>query len=244
MLDDTEENLKRAPYSAFVLLISLAGAGLIFGAPQSASKQHHVAQKEKESDPVKTYGSRGAPILMEVYSDYQCPSCRALFEQTLRPLIEDYVASGKVFLIHRDYPLPIHQYSWEAARYANAAARIGKFSEVEAALYDNQAAWTADGNVQKFVAAVLSDAEMKRIQKMLDPCGGPNATTRPASLSLSGNDGCVLDSFIQKDVASGQLLPVQQTPTSLVTYKGQPQPVVGFVSYPILKQFFDQLLKQ
>src|SRR5271170_6669648 len=50
--------------------------------------------------PVKAIGSKSAPITMEVFSDYQCPSCRLLYEQTLKPLINEYVATGKVYLIH------------------------------------------------------------------------------------------------------------------------------------------------
>ena len=41
------------------------------------------------------------PVSIEVFSDFQCPSCKALYEQTLRPLSEEYVAKGKVYLVHR-----------------------------------------------------------------------------------------------------------------------------------------------
>ena len=209
--------------------------------------QHRTAQRE--SEPVKTYGSKSAPIIMEVYSDFQCPSCRALYEQTLRPLINDYVASGKVYLIHRDFPLQSHQYGMEAARWGDAAARIGKFQDVESALYDNQNSWAADGNIQKYVATVLSAEEMKRVERMVDACH-VSSTVKPAKMtsktthSQESNRGCVLDSDIEKDAALGHQIPVQQTPTSIVTYKGQHYPVIGLVSYPILKQFFDQLLRQ
>ena len=66
------------------------------------------------SGSAKAIGSPNAPITMEVFSDYQCPSCRALFEETLKPLIADYVALGKVYLVHRDFPLPMHSHSWVA----------------------------------------------------------------------------------------------------------------------------------
>ena len=36
---------------------------------------------------VKAIGSKSAPVTMEVFSDYQCPSCGSLYEQTLKPLI-------------------------------------------------------------------------------------------------------------------------------------------------------------
>ncbi len=182
---------------------------------------------------------------MEVYSDFQCPSCRGLYEQTLRALINDYVASGKVYLIHRDFPLQGHPYGLDAARWADAAARIGKYPEVEAALYDNQAAWSADGNIQRYVATALSAGEMKRVERMVEACHGNSAVaSAKISHAQESNHGCELDSDIEKDTALGHQVPVQQTPTSIVTYKGQHYPVIGIVSYPILKQFFDQLLRQ
>ena len=90
----------------------------------------------------KSLGNPNAPIKMIVYDDYECPVCGELYEQTLRPLIDDYVASGKVYLIHRDFPLSMHLYSRQAARWVNAAARIGKFEAVERAIFDNQMAWS------------------------------------------------------------------------------------------------------
>ena len=52
--------------------------------PHAAAPAHSKAADAPA--PVKAYGSPSAPITMEVFSDYECPSCRNLFEQTLRPL--------------------------------------------------------------------------------------------------------------------------------------------------------------
>src|SRR5437899_2610637 len=90
---------------------------------------------------MKAYGSKTAPITMEVFSDYQCPACRAFYQDSLRLVIENYVNSGKVYLVHRDFPLPVHAYSRQAARYANAAARIGRFDKAEEALFAKQDSW-------------------------------------------------------------------------------------------------------
>jgi hypothetical protein len=57
--------------------------------------------------------------------------------------------------------------------------------------------------------------------------------------------GCLFDAFIDADRALGNKIPVQATPTYIITYKGQHLPAgSGFVSWPILKQFFDSLLGQ
>ena len=56
--------------------------------PKTATKPRAAAPDAAASaTPVKTFGNKNAPITMEVFSDYQCPSCRTFFEQTLRPLL-------------------------------------------------------------------------------------------------------------------------------------------------------------
>ncbi len=186
--------------------------------------------------PVKTYGSKSAPITLEVFGDYQCPSCGGFYEYTLRPMISDYVAAGKVYILHRDFPLTMHKYGYQAARWANAAASIGKFSEAEAALYDNQNAWGESGNIEKYMAAALSAGDLRRVQKLMAGC---EMGVAPASHS------CPFDAYIEQDKALGKQVPVEATPTFRIFYKGQKFPAgQGVVSWTVLKQFFDQLLTQ
>jgi protein-disulfide isomerase len=149
-------------------------------------------------------------------------------------MINDYVASGKVYLVHHDFPLPQHKYGYEAARWANAAARVGEFANVEAALYDNQDAWGASGDIAKFVSAAMPASDFRRVEKLMQGC------------SLQDQPGsCPLDGTINSDRAMGEQIPVRATPTYVIVYKGRRLPAAsGAVSWPILKQFFDSLLSQ
>jgi len=232
--------------SLAALAALIAGFG-ISGIARGQQKQVKAAKAAETLPPLeKVYGSKGAPITFEVFSDYSCPMCRNLFEQTLRPMINDYVASGKVYLVHRDYPLQIvgHQYSPQAARWANAAARIGQFPNVEAALYDNQTSWTADGNLEKYIAGAMSSTDFKKLQKIVEGCEPPGPTGKPDGINLPPHP-CSMDPYIEQDILLGNQLPVKGTPTYVVTYKGQRYPATsGFVSWPILKGFFDQVLSQ
>jgi protein-disulfide isomerase len=175
-------------------------------------------------DPHKAFGSKSAPIIMEVFSDYQCPACKSLFETTNRQLMDNYVTTGKVFLIHRDFPLPMHAYSRVAARYARAAAELGKIEPVERALFDNQERWEQSGDVDGTLAAVLSAAEMTKVRALVK--------------------GGTLEPLIDKDYQLGQLYRVNQTPTTVFHSKGQTYPYSGAMNYEILHQFLDQLLNQ
>jgi len=196
--------------------------------------------------PVKAYGSSSAPIKMEVFTDYECPMCRNLYEETLRPMIEDYVASGKVYLVHHDYPLDLaeHKYSGQAARWVNVAAQFGEFEAAEAALYGNQAAWSADGNIAKYMAGAMPGSDFQRIEKVMATCEAPGPKGRPGGI-IAPPHPCEVDSYIEHDIELGNQVPVTGTPTYVITYKGQRLPPgSGFVSWPVLKQFFDNLMHQ
>ena len=175
-------------------------------------------------DPHKAFGSKNAPITMEVFSDFQCPACKQLYKTTNQQLLDNYVNTNKVYMIHRDFPLPMHAYSRVAARYVRAAAQLGKAEQAEQVLFNNQEKWEQTGDLDGTMAAAFSPAEMTKIRAVAK--------------------GTTLDALIDKDVALGKTYNVNQTPTTIIHYKGQTYPVVGIVSYDVLHQFLDQLLSQ
>ena len=243
----------RAPWAAAILtaFAILAPAITAQTTTPASAKTVAPAHKRTATDtaapaaPVKTIGTRNAPITMEVFSDYQCPSCGNFFENTLRAMIQDYVAQGKVYLVHHDFPLQMHTYSGQAARWANAAGMIGQFQDVDAALFDNQAKWTADGDLEKYVAGALSPANFKRIQGILKGCTAAPATSKADRSVPQADPGCPVDPYIVQDIVLGYQVPVQATPTFIIRYKGQSYPASsGIITWPILKQFFDTLLSQ
>jgi protein-disulfide isomerase len=174
----------------------------------------------------KTLGSKNAPIQFEVFSDFQCPMCRSFFLSTSHKLLEDYCSAGKVYLIHHDFPLPIpaHVHSEEAARWADAAAAIGKFHEVESALYSNQDSWGATGKIEEVVANVLSPADLKRVRALVE-----NPEVRAA---------------IQRDKDLGDSRGFNGTPTLLVTHNGHSEQLNPIGLTPnLLKSYLDYLLQ-
>ncbi len=215
---------RTALHGAALLLLVLGWPGMGPAPIVSARAQTNVAAAEVTSQ--KALGSKSAPVTIEVFSDFQCPMCRRTFQDTLRPLIDSYVAEGKVYLVHRDFPLPMHNHSREAARWANAAAKIGKFAQVEEALYSKQDTWAANGNIEAIVAGVLKPAELKKVRHLMQ-------------------QGAQLDAGIDRDVALGKSRQVNQTPTLFVTHNGRMEtlPASG-VTFNLLKQYIDYLLRQ
>jgi protein-disulfide isomerase len=236
--------------AAFAIFVPASPAQTTTPTPTSAktvtpAHKHATPDTAAPSAPVKTIGNRNAPITMEVFSDYQCPSCGSFFENTLRAMIQDYVANGKVYLIHHDFPLQMHTYSGQAARWANAAGMIGQFQDVDAALFDNQAKWPVDGDIEKYVAGAISPANFKRIQGIMKGCTAAPPTSKADRSVPQPEAGCPVDTYIVQDIVLGYQVPVQATPTFIIHYKGQSYPASsGIITWPILKQFFDTLLSQ
>jgi protein-disulfide isomerase len=175
-------------------------------------------------DPTKSFGSKNATVVIETFTDFQCPACKQLYTTTLQRVMDNYVDNNKVYMVHRDFPLPMHAYSRIAASYARAACHIGKCDAVEQALFQNQERWETTGDVKGTVAAVLTPAEMKKAQALVDA-----RTFEP---------------LIDRDKQLGQAVPVNQTPTMVLhTRDGQSIPIVGYVSYDVFKTLLDQYVK-
>ena len=172
----------------------------------------------------KESGAPDAPIACEIYTDYECPSCAVLYRQTIPSLIAQYVKTGKVKLVHRDFPLPQHPYARLAARYANAAGRLGYYELAVNELFETQNLWGANGSVDAQISQVLAPGVMQQVRAMVQ------------------ND-LTLDATVAEDVAMARKDAINQTPTIIVVAKGKRQPIAGAVDFSLLKTYLDQLLK-
>jgi len=179
------------------------------------------------STDTKALGSKSAPITIEVFEDFQCPACRNFYETSLKQVIDDYVVTGKVYLIHRDFPLEMHPYSRQAARLANAAAGLGQFETVERALFDSQDQWTTNGKIEEAIASSVSAAQLKKIRDY-----------QAAHI----ND---INASIESDRMMGVKRNVNQTPSIYVTSRGKTEALPGGgVDYKLLRNYLDYLLRQ
>ena len=174
-------------------------------------------------DKNKTAGDPAAPIAIQVFSDFQCPTCKVFHEQTLPLLMKDYVLPGKVYVIFRDYPLRGHQYSRVAASYAVAASQLGLYDTVANALFRDQSVWAASGKVWDSVASVLKPAQQAKVHA---------AAESPSVMSE-----------IQHDLDVGNAVPVNGTPTLVISHGAKTYPVSGGMSYYLLQKFLDDLAK-
>jgi protein-disulfide isomerase len=197
---------------------------LLLPAALLAAQLPGVQKKTAPEKNFKESGSPNAPVTIEVYADYECPHCRAFYLEVLPPLIAEFVKTGKVRLIHRDFPLPSQSSAKLAARYANAAGHIGRYDVVATQIFQTQPDWSQNGNVDGAVAKVLSPSEMETVRSLV-------------------KDDPTLDDTVKQDVEAGVKKDhLTATPTIVIAYKGKRDVIAGDVEYEILKSYINAKL--
>jgi|SRR5436309_4597280 len=98
-------------------------------APSGAAPLGGAARARVADAP--TLGLTDAPVTVVEFSDYQCPFCGRFYSTTLPALKRDYIDTGKVRYVFRDYPLDqIHPQARKAAEAAHCAGDQGKYWEM------------------------------------------------------------------------------------------------------------------
>ena len=108
-----------------------------------------------DSSPI--LGSKDAPITMVEFGDYQCFYCHKFFNNTESGIVKNYVDTGKVKMIFKDFTI-IGQDSVTAANAAHCAQEQGKFWQYHDALYNNwsgeNTGWASATNLVQFAKQV------------------------------------------------------------------------------------------
>ena len=93
-----------------------------------------------DDDPIR--GDQNASVTIVEFSDFQCPFCARFHIQTLPLILEQYVKTGKVKLVYRDFPIQnIHPNAISAAVASECAHEQGKYWEYHDTLFENQQVW-------------------------------------------------------------------------------------------------------
>jgi len=123
-----------------------------------------------------TEGKPNAPVTLVEFTDYECSFCARHVKETYPQLKHDYIETGKVRYVFRNFPLEsIHKQSFKAHEAATCAADQGKFWEMHDRLFASQPALTppqlityaqAVGlDAEKFQACFNADAHAAQIRK-------------------------------------------------------------------------------
>lgn len=177
-----------------------------------------------DDDPV--IGKANAPITVIEFTDYQCPFCGRHFTETYGKIKENYIDTGKVKYVSRDFPLGFHQFAQKASEASECADDQGKFWEMHDKLFAGQAVWSS-----------LPDAipTFKQYAKDL-------------GLNTGDFDSCLDEGKhaeeVKADMAAGSASGIDGTPGFwILGPDGKNQKISGAYPYETFSAAFDGMLK-
>ncbi len=112
---------------------SASGGGATPSTAQFVDIQGIPQGKAEDGSPA--LGDPNAPVTVVEYSDYRCPHCGAFTKDALPRLIDEYVRTGKVRLVHKDMAILGEQSVW-AAMAAQCANDQGRFWDFHFLLFN------------------------------------------------------------------------------------------------------------
>jgi protein-disulfide isomerase len=173
-----------------------------------------------------TRGSRHAKLVLVELSDYQCPFCGRYAKNTYPLIDQNYVRSGRLQYVFKNFPLEeIHPRALKAAQAAECAGRQGKYWPMHDRLFASQESLDEEGLVRDAMALGIT---MSAFMECLDG---------------------ETESHVRKDVEEGRLAGADATPTFFL---GTRQPdgtlkilrkLTGAMPYDSFKAALDEALK-
>jgi protein-disulfide isomerase len=132
---------KRRQRRTFVLVVlaaaALVTAAMIYPSIAPIGDFASITPIARPQTDGRQIGDASAPVLIEMYEDFQCPGCKA-FTDSIEPRILDaYVATGQARLTYRHYPF-LGEESLQAAHASMCADAQGRFWDYHDMLFANQ----------------------------------------------------------------------------------------------------------
>lgn len=134
------------PYEHFELAVEYAEDGRLaeaYAPPPEDEPQQPTAPLDVPIGDAYSIGDIDAPITIVEYTDFQCPFCSRHFTQTYPQIAEQYIETGIVRYVFKDFPLTsIHPQAVEAAEAARCAGDQGMFLDMYSRIFMDQAQWS------------------------------------------------------------------------------------------------------
>jgi protein-disulfide isomerase len=216
---ERREKIQRQATRNRLITIGVIALGAIFVVLAIVSMQRPTAEVVEVvpgTHPNPTDNSMGAadaPIVIEEFSDFQCPYCKTFHEQTEPQLRQYYIDTGKVRFVYRSmgnfvsdniaraYNRPARTESQNAAMAAYCAGDQNKFWEMHAYLFAN--------NMDVEDENAFTDKRIKLIAEK-------------AALDMEAFNSCYdsnkFKDRLQQDAEDGQAAGVNGTPGFLISY--------------------------
>ena len=208
-------------YIAIPIIIAIITVSVyLFYPHQSNSTSLTIQSLIENGSPM--LGDPSAKTTIVEWGDYQCTYCHLFHENTKDQIIQEYVNTGKVNFIFRDFPLNGPD-SVLAAEAAYCAGDQNKYWQYHDELYNNwggeRTGWVNQKSLDKFATDVGLD------QSQFDEC-----------MSDKKYENKVLDN--QK---FGQEIGIEATPSFIILNNNKATKIEGAQSFSVFQQVLDNI---
>jgi protein-disulfide isomerase len=146
---------------------------------------------------------RGAKVAIVMFEDLQCPDCARA-----NSMVREVAAAHKVPVVVYDFPLPMHNWAFEAAVWAR---------------YFDYISSDLGNDFRKFIYANQLQISRDNLLQWAQKFAGENKTAVPLDKDPDGK----LAELVKADFALGQRIGVEHTPTIwVIGNSGVSQPLV------------------
>jgi len=212
-----------------VLMVNMINNETMPFLDETPQKQTEIAKKQSLSifidNASPILGNPNAPITMVEFGDYQCTFCSKFFHETENSIITNYIKTGKVKVLFKDFII-LGQDSINAANAAHCANDQKLFWEYHSMLYNN---WAGEDT---------GWADLTHLHEFANTLGLDMDVFSACMSDLKWNELVNLSSI------DGQKLGVTGTPTFFVIDQNNDVvKIVGAQHYDVFKQIFDSALE-
>ena len=185
-------------YLPFIIIAAVAALTVGAGVMLYRAKQRAIPTASTTSKPVdKTIsetadtfegkaahvrGAPDAPVTLEVFGDFQCPSC-AMISGVISKLEQEY--GGRLRVVFRHFPLAMHPHAMDAALAAEAAGLQGRFWEMHDMLYQYQSVWSKASDPRRLFETYAGSLGLD-IERFREDSSSNEVRTR---IVVEGEDG-------------------------------------------------------
>jgi protein-disulfide isomerase len=162
-------------------------------AAPDADKVYEIAKAAK----APSKGKAGAKIVIQEFSDFQCPFCNRV-NPTIKQVLDEY--GDKVQIVWRHYPLPFHDKAFKASEASHEVFEQGgsdKFWKYHDILFENQRALEPENlikyaeqvggiNTAKLKTALETDKHKAAVQADMDAVTKAGARIGTPSFFING----------------------------------------------------------
>jgi len=189
----------------------------------TTTKKPTIASFYDNASPI--LGDLNAPLTMVEFGDYQCTFCKKFFHETEESIITNYVETGKVKILFKDF-IVVNEDSINAATAAHCASDQKMFWQYHSTLYNN---WDGEGT---------GWASSEQLHQFASTLG----------LDMDKFSECMSKSkwkeLVNSSKVDGRALGVGATPTFfIIDQNNKVLKITGSQHYDVFQEVFDSLLE-